>query len=268
MSERQCAYCGSSGPLTREHLWPASLHRRLTEANDDPKGLFWLRRANAEIEGEPKLRDVCQACNNGALSQLDAYICELFDLYFIHIYRRHAIVRFEYDYHRLKRWLLKMSFNSARVHGSMDLFVYPNLLTYIRGESLSAGRSVQLYVQLSYPGKIPREHLRDPAFVGAPIVWEPQDNRVGLVAFSAEGVGRKILRAVHLRSFSFFLAFFDPKGKSAVVSDFSKTFLGRASATVLLSASRDYADLVCDGMDAWQSFYGSRENSLAGWVDG
>jgi 5-methylcytosine-specific restriction endonuclease McrA len=74
MSNRQCAYCGSSGPLTREYLWPASLHQRLMEANNDPKGRFWLRRANAEIEGEPKLRDVCQACNNGVLSQLDAYI--------------------------------------------------------------------------------------------------------------------------------------------------------------------------------------------------
>jgi hypothetical protein len=86
---------------------------------------------------------------------------------------------------------------------------------------------------------------------------------VGLVVFNAEGVGRKVLRAVHLRSFSFFLAFFDPKGKSAVVSDFSKTFLRRMSALVLLSASRTYADLVCDSADAWQSFYGSRENSFA-----
>jgi hypothetical protein len=144
------------------------------------------------------------------LFQLDAYICELFDRYFIYIYQRHATVRFEYDYHRLKRWLLKMSFNSARVDGSMDLFVYADLLRYIRGESLSAGRSVQLYVQLSCPGEIPREHLRDPELIGAPIVWEPKDNRVGLVVFNAEGVGRKVLRAVHLRSFSFFLAFFVP----------------------------------------------------------
>ncbi len=164
MSDRQCAYCGSSGPLTREHLWPASLHRRLMESNNDPKGLFWLRRANAEIESEPKLRDVCQGCNNGVLSQLDAYVCELFDRSFIHIHQRHAIVRFEYDYHRLKRWLLKMSFNSARVHTSMDLFVYQDLLPYIHGQSLSAGQSVQLYVQLSYPGKVPPENLRDPEF--------------------------------------------------------------------------------------------------------
>jgi hypothetical protein len=268
MSDRQCAYCGSSGPLTREHLWPASLHRRLMESNNDPKGLFWLRRANAEIEGEPKLRDVCQACNNGVLSQLDAYVCELFDRSFIHIHQRHAIVRFEYDYHRLKRWLLKMSFNSARVHTSMDLFVYQDLLPYIHGQSLSAGQSVQLYVQLSYPGKVPPENLRDPELAGAPAVWEPQDNRVGLLAFNAEGVGRKVLRAVHLRSFSFFLAFFNPKEKSAVLSHFSKTFLRRMSAMVLLSASRTYAELVCDGMDAWQSFYGSRENAFVSEVKG
>jgi hypothetical protein len=232
------------------------------DANKAPKGLFWLRRANAEIEGEPKLRDVCQACNNGVLSQLDAYICEIFDVYFINIYRHHDTVRFEYDYHRLKRWLLKMSFNSARVHASMDLFAYQDLLPYIRGQSLSAGRSVQLYVQLSYPGNIPREHLRDPELAGAPAIWEPQDNRVGLAAFNVEGVGRKVLRAVHLRSFSFFLAFFDPKEKSAVVSHFAKTFLERMSTMVLLSASRTHADLVCDGMDAWQSFYGSRQNSF------
>lgn len=214
------------------------------------------------MSGEPTLRDVCQACNNGVLSQLDAYICELFDRYFIQIHQRGDAVRFEYDYHRLKRWLVKMSFNAARVHASMDIFVYPNLLPYIHGQSLSAGRSVQLYAQLSYPGAIPPENLRQPELAGAPLVWEPQDNRVGLLAFSAQGVGRKVLRAVHLRSYSFFLAFFDPQEKRSTLSDFSKTFLERMSATVLLSASRNYFDLVCDGMDAWQSFYGSRENSF------
>jgi hypothetical protein len=154
------------------------------------------------------------------------------------------------------------------MHASMDLFAYQDLLPYIRGQSLSAGRSVQLYVQLSFPGEIPRENLRDPELNGAPAMWEPQDNRVGQLAFIAEGVGRKVLRAVHLRSFSFFLAFFDPKEKWAVTSHFSKAFLERMSAMVLLSASRTYADLVCDGMDAWQSFYGSRENSFVRRANG
>ncbi len=53
-----------------------------------------------------------------------------------------------------------------------------------------------------------------------------------------------------------------------MLSHFSKTFLRRMSAMVLLSASRTYAELVCDGMDAWQSFYGSRENAFVSEVKG
>jgi hypothetical protein len=102
---RLCAYCGSEGTLTREHLWPASLHRRLVEANSQSGNLFWLRRINKEIEGEPTLKDVCVACNNGVLSHLDAYICQLFDRYFARIVQRHERVQFRYDYHLLKRSL-------------------------------------------------------------------------------------------------------------------------------------------------------------------
>ena len=121
MPDKVCAYCGSAGVLTREHLWPASLHKRLLEANESAGSLFWLRRTKSEIQGEPKIRDVCQACNNGYLSQLDYYICTLFDLYLVTIRRRHESVEFEYDYHLLKRWLWKMCFNSARMHNSIDL---------------------------------------------------------------------------------------------------------------------------------------------------
>jgi hypothetical protein len=72
MANRRCAYCGSDGPLTPEHLWPTSLHRRLIDASDDKENQFWLRRLGREIEAEPKLRDVCAKCNNICLSRLDA----------------------------------------------------------------------------------------------------------------------------------------------------------------------------------------------------
>lgn len=262
MSERYCAYCGADGGLTREHLWPASLHRRLVKANGAPQSLFWLRRVDAEIQGEPKIRDVCRTCNNGPLSELDSYICTLFDRYFIRILQRNEKVKFEYDYHRLKRWLLKMSFNSARMHSSLDLFVYPSLLTYMCGSSDSAGRSVHIYLQLSYPGLVPPERLKDPDCQDAPALWEPQDNRVGLVHFEAPGIGRKILRAVHLRSYSFFLAFFEPGTSMAAASVFTREFLARMPGTILLVASRKQLDLVCDGADAWHSYDGARENKF------
>jgi hypothetical protein len=59
------------GPLTREHLWPAALHRRRLEAVGDDRSLFWLRRTGTEIPSEVKIRDVCATCNNVHLSALD-----------------------------------------------------------------------------------------------------------------------------------------------------------------------------------------------------
>jgi hypothetical protein len=54
----------------------------------------------------------------------------------------------------------------------------------------------------------------DPQLQDAPAVWEPQDNRVGLANFEMPGLGRKILRVVHLRSYSFFLAFVQKADRS------------------------------------------------------
>jgi hypothetical protein len=239
----------------------------LVKANQSPQNLFWLRRINDEIEGEPKLRDVCQACNNGVLSALDNYICALFDRYFVHVLNRFDRVRFEFDYHLLKRWLLKMCFNSARMHSSLDLIAYPALLPYVCGHSTAAGRSVQLYLQLCYPGVVPPEHLAQPNLRDAPVIWEPQDNRVGFLYFQVPEVGSKVLRAVHLRSYSFYLAFFEPSAKASIAADFAKEFLAKIRATVLLLASRQKTDLVCDGQDAWKSYEGSRETSIVSTGD-
>ncbi len=262
MPDKVCAYCGSAGVLTREHLWPASLHKRLLEANESEGSLFWLRRTKSEIQGEPKIRDVCQACNNGYLSQLDQYICTLFDRYFVKILCRREAIEFEYDYHLLKRWLLKMCFNSARVNNSMDLFAYHPLLSYIRGDSLHVGRGAQLFLQLSYPGEIPRERLANPALCDAPAMWEPRENRVGFMHFVVPGVGKKVIRAVHLRSYSFFLAFYDLSATRSVALDFSAVFLSKMHGTAVLSPSRSVTHLICDGADAWKSSENARDNEF------
>lgn len=155
MSQSTCAYCNLERPLTREHLWPAALHARLLHANAQEPSYFWLARLKKDISNEPTIRDVCAVCNNGELSRLDAYICRLFDIAMVDIPQRHARVRFEYDYHLLKRWLLKMSYNSARIHDSRDLFALRALLPYIMGSQLMLGRSVDLYLQLVYPEDVP-----------------------------------------------------------------------------------------------------------------
>jgi hypothetical protein len=251
-----CAYCGSDEPLTREHLWPTSLHRRLIDVSEEKQNSFWLAKLKKAIPSEPTVRDVCAHCNNTVLSALDGYICELFDRSFVHIPKRHEQVEFEYDYHRLKRWLLKMCFNSARIHSSADIIVFPPLMPYILGNSYSLGRPVQLYAQLSYPAEIPEEFLEpDDA---RPTIYYPVMHRVGNLWFTPQGIGKKMLRAVHLRSFSFYLAFWQPNECREETEVFTKTFLERVQASVLLRAARNRETLICDGMSAWDSVSDSR----------
>lgn len=129
------------GRCAREHLWPAALHSRLLAANSQSQNAFWLRRLEKPIAAEPQIRDVCARCNNGVLSELDTYICKLFDCSFIHMPARDESVSFDCDYHRLKRWLLKMSYNSARIHSAPDLEALQQTRRYILGYGDALGRS-------------------------------------------------------------------------------------------------------------------------------
>jgi hypothetical protein len=254
-----CAFCGSAGRLTREHLWPASLHARLAAINEDEKNRFWLSRLAKEIEGEPTLRDVCADCNNGTLSSLDAYICELFDRSLFRILQKGEEIEFRYDYHTLKRWLLKMCYNSARIHRSADLKALRILAPYILDPAEAVGESVQLFLQLAYPELVPKVDLRDKR---EEVVFEPLGHRAGHLLFRVHDIGQKLLRAVHLRSYSFYLAFFRPGESAAVMADFAEVFCTRRVGVRILSAQESACRLACNGIGAWASFRSSRGTKL------
>src|SRR5262249_45795860 len=95
----------------------------------------------------------------------------------------------------------------------------------------------------------------------APAIWEPRDNRVGFFEFNLAGVGRKILRAVHLQGYSFYLAFFSPIQRSADEAISREAILSTMPGIALLSASRQTVSLASNGIDAWQSFRDARDNS-------
>ncbi len=254
-----CSYCGeTTSKITKEHLWPTKLHSRLLKANEQQQNAFWLRKLNSTLKTEPTIRDVCAPCNNGFLSDLDGYACTLFDESFSKIVQRHETVKFVGDYHKLKRWLLKICYNSARVHTAFDIFAYKPLLPYIRGLSEATGRSVHLYAHLTYPDIAPPERVKS----GVPLLFEPTNNRVGFMDFTVPAVGRKIVRTVHMRSYSFFLAFFEPKETAAVRRDFDNQFLSEIPNAVRLRPSITSVNLVCDGWSAWDSFEGSRANRI------
>lgn len=261
MTSLVCAYCKSPEPLTREDLWPRALHRRLVAANASTKPAFWSLRSQRATPSEPKIRDVCGKCNNVILSELDSYMCCLFDSTLVHIPERDELVEFAFDYHLLKRWLLKLCFNSARFHKSGDLFALEAMLPYILGKDDSFGKSVQLFLQLVYPEEVPAEDITPDAPSERPLIFKPTIHRVGHVFFRVSGVGEKLLRAVHLRSFTFVLAFFKPNERRAVQDDFAKVLTSHTGA-VLLRPSQPRIKVACNGIGAWASTEGSRANRL------
>lgn len=249
-----CAFCGLSGTMTREHLWPAALHERLLAANNQSQNAFWLRRLDKPIAAEPQVRDVCARCNNGVLSELDTYICELFDRSFVDMPARDEWISFDYDYHRLKRWLLKVSYNSARIHSAPDLEALEQTRRYILGHGDVLGRSTAVFLHLTYPEQVPVSDVADLPRALASDLFYPAGNRAGYTYISIEGLGLRFLRSVHLRAFSFSLAYAREEGGRANQSELGELLSSHIPGIVRLRPSRPRVELRCSGMGAWASF--------------
>ena len=132
MSPRLCAYCGTTGSLTKEHIWPQWLNKL------EPSYVMrFSAKAQKVFAGDLIVSDVCASCNNGPLSALDAYAHGLHVPFFSHVLPAAEQVSFEYDYDLLARWLLKVSFNSARANGRDEKFFHP-LVSYMLGKAPSA----------------------------------------------------------------------------------------------------------------------------------
>jgi hypothetical protein len=175
---------------------------------------------------------------------------------------RNEKVEFECNYHLLKRWLLKMCFNSARIHNSPDLPALEVLLPYILGQRDDLSRSVQLFLQLSFPQEVTPEEVDLESALAQPILFYPNMNRVGFGYYVAHGIGKKLMRTVHLRSYTFFLAFWQPGRGQAEQYDFANILTHHLNGTVLLRLGRPRVFLECTGIGAWDSFKYSRDNQL------
>lgn len=103
-----CAYCGNSNRLSIEHIFPRWLVRR---TQYDAR---FSRTENRVSERVFTIRDVCVTCNNGPLSELDAYARKMYERYFDEPIYSGERVKFEYDHDLLTRWVLKILYNSAR----------------------------------------------------------------------------------------------------------------------------------------------------------
>ncbi|PKM79579.1 MAG: hypothetical protein CVU89_17435 [Firmicutes bacterium HGW-Firmicutes-14] len=144
----KCAYCGKKNKLTKEHIWPRCIIKRVSNYN-----ARFSERAGKFFEAELTISDVCEECNNGVLSKLDDYICEMYDKYFQHFHQKGDSVSFNYDFDKLARWLLKISYNTARTTG-IDSKLLETYVPYILGIGQCPEDTFSVRVELIVPFQV------------------------------------------------------------------------------------------------------------------
>jgi hypothetical protein len=193
---KRCAFCFQANRLTREHIWPEGILKRLP---------FYTAKFNEKadkvIGGDHIIKDVCVTCNNGALSALDAYGCMLFDKYFHAVAEPKTELQFEYDYDKLFRWLAKIAYTTVRSSSANPNLSFLRPLTpYILGQSVRPSE-MELYLDIVTHSTIPTIHgiQQFPA-----------------TAYRSESVERKpplpdwrVVRLVSINSFYFYILLFE-----------------------------------------------------------
>lgn len=189
----KCAYCSLERPATKEHIWPKSLIDKYEELQT------YNPRKNNFYRGEPVVRDVCAVCNNELLSPLDAYLSDRFDRVFSKIIEPGQSAELEYDYPRLLRALLKISYNSSR-----------------SAEDRKPSQLLSRYAKyISHGGYAPAVHLRLQIITSARALnldegteesFRPSALRVGTLAYDGPLARRFLVRLVGINSYWFYLA--------------------------------------------------------------
>lgn len=122
----QCMFCFEDfDKLTREHVIPDRILKIFPEQDitidnekeyKDSKGMV--------------VHDVCANCNGVLLRALDDYGNPFIRENFLDKFERNSKLTINYDYNFLVRWLLKISYNSARKN-KLDLSWYQRYLKFI-----------------------------------------------------------------------------------------------------------------------------------------
>lgn len=150
-----CAYCGSDEKLTREHIIPAFLFRYQQENGGYE---VWNETAGKMLTSEVTINDVCANCNNKLLGSLDGYANKLFKksgVFTPNFLSNFAILM--YDYSLLERWLLKVSFNSARATGNTPSIFHKHI-PYMLGKQ-ERSQDIFVLAAIHKPVKLTEEEM-------------------------------------------------------------------------------------------------------------
>ncbi|MCC4605889.1 HNH endonuclease [Xanthomonas campestris] len=227
-----CSYCDKEKPATREHIIPSWYYKH--EPNSEDTG-FMERAKGKIVKTELVIRDVCGDCNNNVLSDLDSYGKNLFFKYLINYVYKDTKTEFHYDYEQLARWLLKISYNSARSHDS-DTEILTQYRRIITGdEPLPDHLIIKL---LTIAPAIGGVYSVTPAFKDANAVSHPDWFRVGVFRIEDFDTMYWAFRHVTINSYSFLLYVPDLSTSSRALDELQALQLAVSKERKLTTISR------------------------------
>jgi hypothetical protein len=188
--------------MTREHLIP-SWYIQSQDLSEGKK--FFLEKAPSKfLQSDPVIKDVCGECNNVKLGILDDYAKSLYtNIFFEDIYfgERKSV---QFDYDLLLRWLLKISYNSARAHASNPEVLAAYGLQMLGEEALST--DLMIFMMAVSPTAYGEDELRLARRNELGETVEPRWFRFGAFGISGSNWFNWIFRHVLINGYCFFIA--------------------------------------------------------------
>lgn len=188
----RCAYCPSTGPFTKEHIWSKALIHKYEDLRTyNPK-------SNRFYTGEPVIKDVCATCNNEKLSPLDDYMSMLYDKSLHRILAAGESANIEFDYSLLLRSLLKISYNSTRAsNNAASKKLHEEFANFIANGGYS--RKVMLRLQIVTSSTMVNLTDRSEQII------RPEMMRCALISYNGPLNRRFCVRMIAINSFWFYI---------------------------------------------------------------
>lgn len=188
----KCAYCPSTGPFTKEHIWPKALIKKYDNLKTyNPK-------SNKFYTGESVIKDVCAICNNEKLSPLDGYMSMFYDKSLHRIIAAGETAHIEFDYSLLLRSLLKISYNSTRAsNNTASKALHEKFANFII--SGGYGRKIMLRLQIVTSSRM--VNLADKSEQ----IIRPEMMRCALISYNGPLSRRFCVRMIAINSFWFYI---------------------------------------------------------------
>jgi hypothetical protein len=165
------------------------------------------------------------------LSELDSYLCQIFDSQFAETIAPGDPAHFEYDYDYLLRALLKISFNTARAHQEQEsIAAHHNFISYI----LEGGYRPQVALMLQV---VTSSEMINQAN-GESNVLEPKVLRCGKVDYDGPLNHRFVIRMVAINSFWFYIIMPRQRENKAKWTKFLSNFEGGVRLSGIQLASK------------------------------